>query len=132
MSPTAATLQVLVAKNSLGLQQLLFLGIILKKIRKFNLTIKKKNGIHKWHLNFKIRLKQKSKFEIYFTFLKKLKIDGKIRFLKGNLGGLTDQISTWAKKKYQQKKTKKNTKFIFQFLLKFEISNLKFVFRVDN
>ena len=95
------------------------------------MTIKKKNGIHKLHLNFKIRLKQKSKFEIYFTFLKKLKIDGKIRFLKGNLGGLTDQISTWAKKKYQQKK-KNNTKFIFEFLLKFEISNLKFVFRVDN
>ena len=114
MSPTAATLQVLVAKNSLGLQQLLFLGIILKKIRIFNLTIKKKNGIHKLHLNFKIRLKQKSKFEIYFTFLKKLKIDGKIRFLKGNLGGLTDQISTWAKKKYpKKKKTTQNSFFNF-------------------
>ena len=41
-----------------------FLEIILLQIRKFILAIKKKNEIQKLHLNFKIQLKQKSKFEI--------------------------------------------------------------------
>ena len=42
------------------------------------LTNKKKNQIQNLHLNFKIRLEQKSKF--YFLLLKKLKIDEKIHF----------------------------------------------------
>ena len=52
------------------------------QILKFNLAIKKKNEIQKLHLNFKIRLKQKTKYEIYFLFLKKLKIGEKIRFFR--------------------------------------------------
>ena len=35
---------------------------------KLNLIIKKKNEIQKLLLNFKIRLKQRSKFEFYFRF----------------------------------------------------------------
>ena len=34
------------------------------------------------NLKFEIRFKQKSKFEFYFLFFKKLKIDEKIRFLR--------------------------------------------------
>ena len=53
---------------------------------KFDLTIKKKkNEIQKLHLNFKIRLKQRSKLEFYFIyfilfFFEKLKIEEQIRF----------------------------------------------------
>ena len=64
--------------------------IILIQIRKFNLSVKKENKIQKLNLNFKIRLKQISKFEIYFLFFKKLEIDEKIRFFNGNLGDLTN------------------------------------------
>ena len=46
------------------------------------MPIKKKSEILISHLNFKIQLQQKSKFEIYILFLKKLKIDEKIRFLR--------------------------------------------------
>ena len=47
---------------------------------KFDLTIKKKNEIQKLQLNFEIRLKQRSKFEFYFLFFEKLKIEEQIRF----------------------------------------------------
>ena len=47
---------------------------------KFDLTIKKKNEIQKLHLNFEIRPKQRSKFEFYFLFFEKLKIEEQIRF----------------------------------------------------
>ena len=47
---------------------------------KFDLTIKKKNEIQKLHLNFEIRLKQKSKFEFCFLFFEKLKKEEQIRF----------------------------------------------------
>ena len=43
-----------------------------------NLTWQLKSEIQKLHLNFKIRLKQKLKFEIYFLFFKTLKIDEKV------------------------------------------------------
>ena len=59
-------------------------------IQKFNFTTKEKNTIQKTHLNFKIRVKQKLKFEFYFLFSKKLFV------FKGNLGYVTDQISSWA------------------------------------
>ena len=39
---------------------------------KFDLAIKKKNKIQKLHLNFEIRLKQRSKFEFYFLFFEKI------------------------------------------------------------
>ena len=39
---------------------------------KFDLTIKNKNKIQKLHLNFEIRLKQRSKFEFYFLFFEKI------------------------------------------------------------
>ena len=39
---------------------------------KFDWTFKKKNEIQKSHLNFKIRLKQRSKFEFYFLFFEKI------------------------------------------------------------
>ena len=47
---------------------------------KFDLTIKKKNEIQKLHLNFGIRLKQRSKLEFYFLFFEKSKIEEQIRF----------------------------------------------------
>ena len=47
---------------------------------KFDLAIKKKNKIQKLHLNFEIRLKQRSKFEFYFLFFEKIKIEQQIRF----------------------------------------------------
>ena len=59
-----------------------FFHVILTQIQKFNLTIKKKSEIQKLHLNFKIRLKQKSKFEIDLLFFKNSKIDEKMRFLR--------------------------------------------------
>ena len=46
---------------------------------KFDLAIKKKNKIQKLHLNFEIRLKQRSKFEFYFLFFEKLKIEKQIQ-----------------------------------------------------
>ena len=66
----------------LELKQISFLEVILIQIWKFNMPIKKKSEILISHLNFKIQLQQKSKFEIYILFLKKLKIDEKIRFLR--------------------------------------------------
>ena len=42
---------------------------------KFDLTIKKKNELQKLHLNFEIGLKQRSKFEFYFLFFEKFKIE---------------------------------------------------------
>ena len=47
---------------------------------KFDLIIKKKNKIQKLHLNFEIRFKQRSKFDFYFLFFEKLKIEEQIRF----------------------------------------------------
>ena len=47
---------------------------------KFDLTNKKKNEIQKLHLNFEIRLRQRSKFEFYFLFFEKLKIEDQMRF----------------------------------------------------
>ena len=47
---------------------------------KFDLIIKKKSEIQKLHSNFEIRLKQRSKFEFYFLFFEKLKIEEQIRF----------------------------------------------------
>ena len=47
---------------------------------KFDLTNEKKNEIQKLHLNFEIRLKQRSKFEFYFLFFEKLKIEDRMRF----------------------------------------------------
>ena len=82
------------------------------------MTIKEKNKSQKLLLNFKIRLIQKTKFEIYSLFFKKMKIDTKIRLFKGNLGDLTNQISTRAKTKSRKKI---NLKLIFQFLLETEI-----------
>ena len=42
---------------------------------KFDLTIKRKNEIQKLHLNFGIRLKQRSKLEFYFLLFEKSKIE---------------------------------------------------------
>ena len=88
------------------------------------MTIKKKSEIQKLHLNFKIRLKPKSIFEIYVLFLKKLKIDEKIRFSKGNLDDLTNQISTRAKRKISEKS---ENKIHFSIFVETQNSDLKFV-----
>ena len=110
-------LQQVVEKNSLELKQISFLEVILIQIRKFNLPIKKENEIQILHLNFKIQLQRKSKFEICILFLKKWKQIKRFVY-KGNLGDVTDQISTRSKKK-SRKKT--NIKLIFQISLKIEI-----------
>ena len=71
-------------------------------------------------------IKTKIKIVDLFSTFQKLKVDEKICFFKGNLGDLTDQISTPAKKKYRKKQT---ATFIF-----YRKSNLdlKFVFQFDN
>ena len=56
--------------------------MILIQMLKFDVTVKKKNEIQKLHLSFEIRLKQRSKFEFYFLFFEKLKIEEQIRFYK--------------------------------------------------
>lgn len=65
--------------------------------------MKKKNGVPKLHLNFKIRLKnQNSTFLFYF-----LKISNRLlySFCKCNLGDATDQINTRVQKKFSKKIT---------------------------
>ena len=64
------------------------------------------------NLKFEIRLKQKSKSEFYVLFFEKLKIDGKIHFLKGILGDVTDQRSVSTQKKFLEK-TNRNSFFNF-------------------
>ena len=114
----AQTFTLISWKSRLGLKYISFLEIVLVQIQKLNLTNKKKSEIQKLHLKFKIPLKQNSKFEVYFLFFKKFKIDEKIRFLKGNLGDLNDQTSTRAKKK-SQSVVRKNpcTESIIRFLI---------------
>ena len=56
-----------------------------------------------------------------------MKIDEKIRFSKGDLGDLTDKISTQAKKKPRNK-----TKIHFWMFIGNQNSGLKVVFRFDN
>ena len=63
----------------------------------FDLTNKKKNEIQKLHLNFEIRVRQRSKFKFFF---------------KGKLGDMTDQRSVWAKKIFC-KETNRNSFFNF-------------------
>ena len=61
-------------------------------------------------------IKTKIKIVDLFSTFQKLKVDEKICFFKGNLGDLTDQISTPAKKKYRKKQT---ATFIFYRKSKF-------------
>ena len=70
------------------------------------------------NLKFEIRFKQKSKSEFYVLFFEKLKIDGKIRFLKGILGDVTDQRSASTQKRFREK-TDRNTFFNFYWKSKF-------------
>ena len=49
---------------------------------RFDLTIKNKNEIQKLPLNFKIGLKQRSKFEFCFLFFEKMKTEEQIRFYR--------------------------------------------------
>ena len=78
------------------------------QMRKFNLTIIKKNEIKKKkHLNFKILLKQKPKIGFHFLFLKILKrrTDS---FFKGNSGDVTCQISNGVQKRLCKKRKEIN------------------------